>query len=45
MPYLCDFTVTKPLKHDFNDNIQDSVMLDLLPDTSELELLIHEIKQ
>jgi hypothetical protein len=45
MPYLHDPVVIKPLKHDFNNNIQDSVVLDLLPNTSELKLLVHEIKQ
>jgi hypothetical protein len=44
MPHLRDPIVIKPLKHDFNDNIQDSVVLDLLPNTSELELLVREIK-
>jgi hypothetical protein len=44
MPRLYDPVVIKPLKYDFNDNIQDSVMLDFLPNTSELELLVYEIE-
>jgi hypothetical protein len=43
--YLCNFIFTEPLKHNFNDNIQDSVVLDLLPNTSELELLVYRIEQ
>jgi hypothetical protein len=45
MPYLYDFTAIKPLKYNFNNNIQDSVILDLLPNISELELLVYKIKQ
>ena len=45
MPHLYNPAVTKPLKHDFNNNIQDSIILDLLPDISKLELLVYEIKQ
>ena len=45
MPYLRDLVVAEPLEHDFDDNIQDSVVLDLLPDISELELLVREIEQ
>ena len=44
MPHLCDPVVAEPLEYDFDDNIQDSVVLDLLPDTSELELLAREIE-
>ena len=45
MPRPRDPAVTEPLKYDFNDNIQDSVVPDLLPNTSELELLVREIEQ
>ena len=45
MPRPRDPAVTEPLKYDFDDNIQDSVVPDLLPDTSELELLVREIEQ
>ena len=45
MPHLRNPAVTKPLEHDFDDNIQDSVVPDLLPDTSELELLVREVEQ
>ena len=44
MPRPHDPAVTEPLEHDFNDSIQDSVVPDLLPDTSELELLVREIE-
>ena len=45
MPYPRDPAVAEPLKHDFDNNIQDSVVLDLLPNSSELELLVRKIKQ
>ena len=45
MSYLYNFIVTEPLKHDFNNNIQDSIMPDLLPNISELKFLVCKIKQ
>ena len=45
MPHPHNPTVTKPLEYNFNNNIQDSIILDLLPNTGELELLVYEIKQ
>ena len=45
MPYLCNPIVTKPLKHDFNNNIWDSIVLDLLPNASKLELLVRKVEQ
>ena len=45
MPYLRDPAVAEPLEYNFNNNIQDSVVPDLLSDTSELELLVCKIEQ
>ena len=45
MPCLYNPIVTEPLKHNFNNNIQDNIVPDLLPNTSELKLLVYEIKQ
>ena len=45
MPRLYNFIVAEPLKHDFNNNIQDSIMPDFLPNTSKLELLVYKIEQ
>ena len=44
-PHLRNPPLAEHLKHDFIDNIQDSVVPDLLPNTSELELLVREIEQ
>ena len=45
MLYLYNPAVTEPLEYNFDDNIQDSIVLDLLPNISELELLVHKIEQ
>ena len=45
MPYLYGFIVTEPLEYNFNNNIQDNIIPDLLPNTSELELLVYKIEQ
>ena len=44
-PHPRNPAVAEPLEHDFDDDIQDSVVPDLLPDASELELLVREVEQ